>query len=94
MLHKLLHAHCVKCGCAVLQYEHHLLLQSLQCAEQGRLDLAVVVLMVSLSSPHRKDVFIMELVEFQCSLYVTLFGLVTLFVCTRTCMWERINSIR
>lgn len=49
----------------ILQYEHHLLLQSLQGAEQGRLDLTVMVLMVNLSSLHREDILIMDLVEFQ-----------------------------
>lgn len=49
----------------ILQYEHHLLLQSLQCAEQAGLDLTVVVLMVNLSRSHRQHVLIMQLVEFQ-----------------------------
>lgn len=43
----------------ILQYEHHLLLQSLERAEQGRLDLTVVVLMVNLSGSHRQHVLVM-----------------------------------
>lgn len=68
----------------ILQYEHHLLLQRLQGAEQGRLDLAVMVLMVNLSSSHRKDILIVELAEFQGRLDVALFGLISVFFCTRT----------
>lgn len=38
--------------------------------------------MVNLSRLHRQDVLIMQLVKFHCSLYVTLFSLVSLFICT------------
>lgn len=74
----------IHAACVILQYEHHLLLQSLQGAEQGRLDLTVMVLMVNLSSLHREDILIMDLVEFQWSLYVTLFGLISVFFCRHT----------
>lgn len=38
--------------CALLQYEHHLLLQILQRSEQARLDPTVVLLVVDLSRSH------------------------------------------
>lgn len=67
-----------------LQDEHHLLLQSLQRAEQSRLHLAAVMLMVNLGSLHRQDVLVVELVEFHHSLDVTLFVFVSVLVCTQT----------
>lgn len=69
--------------CVVLQYEHHLLLQSLQRIQQARLDLSVVMLMVNLSCSHRQHVLIMLLVQLQRSLCVALFSLVSLFICTQ-----------
>lgn len=67
----------------VLQYEHHLLLQSLQRVEQAGLDLTVVMLVVNLSCSHREHVLIMLLVELQRSPRVALFSLVSLFICTQ-----------
>lgn len=65
----------------ILQYEHHLLLQSLQRGQQAGLDLTVVVLMVNLSRSHKQDILIMQFEDFQWSFCVTLFGLVSLFIC-------------
>lgn len=63
-----------------LQDEHHLLLQRLQRAEQSRLHVTAVMLMVHLSSSHREDVLVMELVELPHSLDVTPFGLVSILI--------------
>lgn len=68
----------------ILQDEHHLLLQSLQRAEQSRLHLAAVMLMVNLGSFHRQDVLVMDLVDFHHSLDVTLSVFVSVLVCTQT----------
>lgn len=73
----------------ILQYEHHLLLQCLQCIVQSRLDLAVVVLMVNLSCLHRQHILIMHLMQFMGSLYVPLFSLVTLFICKHTTQYRK-----
>ena len=62
------------------QNEHHLLLQVLQCAEQGWLCLAVVVLMKHLGSSYRQHILIMDLVETQGSLDVALPSLLTVFI--------------
>lgn len=86
--------------CVVLQYEHHLLLQSLQRVEQARLDLTVVMLMVNLSCSHREHVLIMLLVELQRSPRVALFSLVSLFICTQggretfSSWWVYIYTVR
>lgn len=72
-----------------LQYEHHLLLQRLQRAEQCRLHVTAVMLMVHLSCSHREDVLIMELVEFHHGLDVTLFVLVSVLIWTQTNRFKR-----
>lgn len=66
----------------ILQDEHHFLLKRLQGAEQGGLDLVVVLLMVNLSGSNRQHILVVQLVEFDRGLHVSLLGLVSLFICT------------
>lgn len=56
------------------------MLQSLQSTEQGGLDVTVVLLVVDLSRSHRQNILVMQLVEFDRSLDVTLFDLDAPFI--------------